>query len=132
MSRAAGNANNTAQAFLNEREHVVVKIARRSPVFVIGCRLARIVDDPTDHIRLGKDARCHSAVRICQFHQLHFRRAQRCSGVWLQRRPDPQTPGHLQDTVNPNLLCDPNRDGISGFRQRLPEGDHALELTIIV
>ena len=101
-------------------------------MFVIGHHLARIADDLSDHIRLGKDARCHRAVRIGQFQQIHFGRTQRGRGIWLQRRLDPQTPRRPQDTVNPNLLCDPNRDGVSGFRQRLPERNHALELTIVV
>ncbi len=99
---------------------------------VFSHHLARIADDLSDHIRLRKDTRCHRSVRIGQFQQIHFGRTQRGRGVRMQRCPDSQSPRHLQDAVNPDLLGDPNRGGISGFRQRLPEGNHALELTIVV
>jgi hypothetical protein len=88
MSRAGGQAHDTAQTFLNERERGVVDRDLRPAVFVINRHLPRIPDDPPDHIRLGEESRCNGAVRIGQLQQIHFGRAQRGRGEWLQRSPD--------------------------------------------
>jgi len=56
MSRAGRHAHKTAQAFLDERERVVVDRDRRPAVFAIGRHLSRIADDLSDHIRPGEDA----------------------------------------------------------------------------
>ena len=66
MSRAGRHANKTAQTFLNERERHVVDVDRGAAVFDMSRHLARIADDPPDHIRLGEDTRCYGAVRIGQ------------------------------------------------------------------
>ena len=101
-------------------------------MLVFSYHLARIADNLSNHIRLREHTRCHSSVRIGQFQQIHFGRTQRGRGVGMQRCSNSQTPRRPQDALNPNLLGDPNRSGISGFRKRLPEGDHTLELTIVV
>ena len=50
----------------------------------------------------------------------------------LQGRLDPQIARRLEDAGNADLPGDPNGDRVSGFRQRHAEGDHALELAIVV
>src|ERR1035437_3638842 len=52
--------------------------------------------------------------------------------VRAQWRHEPKSARRLEDAGNPDLVCNPNGHGVSGFRQRHAEGDHALELTIVV
>src|SRR4030066_1433653 len=59
MSCAGGQAHDTAQTFLNERERGIVDRDLRPAVFVINRHLPRIADDPPDPIRLGGGSRCH-------------------------------------------------------------------------
>ena len=132
MSRAAGHAHHAAQTFLNQRECVALHLHRGRPASAIRDYLARIQDDPSDHMRLGESARCDRAVRVGKLQQIDFRRPQGRGGVSVQPRPYPQIARRLQDAGNADLPGDPNRNGVSGFGQRHPERDHALELAIVI
>jgi hypothetical protein len=56
VSRASGQAHDTAHAFLNEKESQALDMNRSRRVFAFGHHVTSIAHDPPDYIRLGVDA----------------------------------------------------------------------------